>query len=248
MGYALTADEEGRLKELRLLGLLEWERCRRSRLYYLENFAFTADEHDEERPVKPLIDGDRVVDPATLQMVRTLDAEGHGHRDDYLRYVALVHEAEPLGALPKSRQMRASHLMVGCYGHVAQFRPFSRIAFQSRKEEDADALIERLVLQLDKQRELFPHIPWPRYTRKSAHLSFPNSSVIRAVAQGKHAFRSYTFSHVFSDETAFQGMAEDAYAAAMATVSGGGHYWMVSSALGGTFFQRVCEDKLAEAA
>lgn len=231
-----VARERARLA--RGLGLIERERCRRSPLYYLENYVWTVDEHNRKEPVQELIHGDHIIDHATLQLNREID----GRLDDYLRVLTLVWEQEPLMALPKSRQMRVSHWAMACHGWLGQFWRGQRIAVQSKNFEDADALLERLHGQLREQRLRAPHIPWPPYERKVGRIIFGHGSLLMAIAQGEGKVRSYTFSAILSDEMAFQEQAEEAYTAALPTIEGGGRYTAVSSAAPG-FFERLCHDK-----
>lgn len=235
----VTADQRARLLEME--GLVELENCRRSLLYYLENYAWTFDEHEKENPVRKLLHGENVIDRRTLQMTRELD----GREDDYLRYLALVWEREPLMAVPKSRQLRLSHLMVHCHGWLAMFYNGQRIAAQSKKEEDADALLERLHMGWMEMKKKAFWIPWPEYKRISGRILFPHASIMMAIAQGADVLRSYTFSAILSDEQGFQPLASDAFAAALPTIEGGkAKFTAVSSAAPG-FFQQLCFDKLA---
>jgi hypothetical protein len=233
---------DARAREMELTGLIELENCRRSLLYYLENYAFTYDEHNKDETVQKLIHGENATDRETLQLLRELD----GREDDYLRYIALVWESEPLVAVPKSRQLRLSHLMVHCHGWLAMFYPGQRIAMQSKKAEDADALLERLHRGWMEMRKRAFWVPWPEYKRIQGRILFPHGGIIMAIAQGADVLRSYTFSAIMSDEQGFQNLAEESYTAALPTISGGGKFTAISSANPG-FFERICFDKLAVA-
>lgn len=231
-----------RAREMALRGFVEWENCRRSLVYYLERYCYTVDEHEREEPVKRLLHGDHAIDPDTLLLSRELD----GREDDYLRYTAWAWEREPLIAVPKSRQMRLTHLMVACHGWLAQFFPGQRIAIQSKNFEDANALLDRLDASWRAQRERAPHITWPAYKKTEGRVVLPNGSLLMAIAQGADKMRSYTFSAIMSDETGFQDQAEDAYTAAIPTVEGGGKFTAISSANPG-FFQSLCFDRAGSA-
>lgn len=224
--------------ELRIAGELQYESCRRSLLYYLENFCWTLDEHERDGAEKPLFHGKRWIDPSTLLPLRELD----GSEDDYLRYTAAVWEQVPLLAIPKSRQLRLSHLMVACHRWLAQFHPGQRIAIQSKQAGDADALLERCKAALDLERKRYPWLPWPDIKRVTERIVFPNGSIMMAIAQGADKVRSYTFSAIMSDEMGFQEEAEAAYTAAIPTIEGGGKYTAISSANPG-FFQKIVFDK-----
>jgi hypothetical protein len=221
-------------------GIVEHESCRRNGLYYLENYAWTYDEHKKDEPKRKLFHGDNVVDPISLQHVRPLD----GREDDFLRYLAEVWLHEALMLVPKSRQLRISHLMMALHGWLAQFWDGQRIAIQSKKLEDADALLERRWKAMLLEREYYPHIPWPKARRKHGAIIFDHSSIMMACAQGADVLRSYTFSAILSDEIAFQDQAEDAYVASIPTIAGGGKFTGVSTANPG-FFEKMVFDRLA---
>jgi len=232
---------ERRALELELRFQLVLEDCRRSGLYYIERFAYTVDEHRRTDNERPLIHGPKWIDPETLMPARDLDPDTP---DDYLRYIAAVWLQEPLVLVPKSRQLRLSHLMVHLHGWLAMFYPGQLIGFQSKKFEDADALLRRLDLGLRAQRKFHPHIPWPPYKRIKGAIIFPETNrMIMAFAQGDDKVRSHTLSALFSDEMAFQEEAEAAYTAALPTIEGGGKFTGVSSAHHSFFWQLVM-DKL----
>lgn len=230
---------EARRREMLALGMIEYENCRRSGLYYLENYVWTYDEHEREEPAKPLLHGKPLIDRITLQPMRELD----GSEDDYLRYIALAWLQEKLLLIPKSRQLRLSHLMVNLHGWLCQFYPGQKVAIQSKVFEDADALLERRWQSMKLEREKYPHIPWPEAKRKVGFIHWPNGSLMMAIKQGGDKVRSYTFSAILSDEMAFQEEAEEAYVAAIPTIEGGdAKYTGVSTANPG-FFQTLVFDK-----
>jgi hypothetical protein len=231
-------EAEQRARQIERAGLLEWERCRRCLLYYCEHYVWTVDEHERDEPVRPLLHGIDAIDPQTLQLTRDLD----GSEDDYLRYVTLAWEREPLLAVPKSRQMRLTHAAVAWHGWLAQYYPGQRIAIQSKNFEDADALLGRLDKSWEAQREKAPWIQWPTYKKTEGRIVLPNGSILMAIAQGADKLRSYTFSAILSDEMGFQDKAEEAYAAAVPTIEGGGKYTAISSANPG-FFQSLVFDR-----
>ncbi|MFW6086765.1 MAG: hypothetical protein ACODAG_06135 [Myxococcota bacterium] len=179
--------------EHRVQAFRQVEICRRSALYFLENFYWTTDEHERESPEKPLFHGPKLIDNETLMPTRELD----GSEDDYLRFVALAWEREPLLAVPKSRQLRLSHLMMGLHGWLGMFHRGQKVAVQSKKFEDADALLGRLDNSLDILARKFPTIPWPEHTRKEGRILWPAAnSVMVAIAQGAEKTRSYTYSAI----------------------------------------------------
>lgn len=153
---------------------------------------------------------------------------------EYLRELCNLWYREPLLLVPKSRQILATWLFTACYLWDSQFYQNRLNFFQSKKEEDADRLIQRAKFIYDNQplwiKALFP----AEYTY--CHLRFKyGSSEIWGVPQGGDQLRQYTASGIFSDEMAFQTEAEDAYTAAKPTINGGGRFTGVSSANPGFF-------------
>lgn len=228
-----------RARAARIAVLLEMERIRRSPVYWLEHYAWTIDEHvrggDNERK---LYHGRPFIDPGTLQPMRELD----GGVDDYIMLIAAQWWNEELLAVPKSRQLRLTHIMVNLHGWLAMMHPGQRICVQSKKEEDADATLQRLRESLRISQERNPALPFPQMRYKYARGLFANGSIIMAVAQGAQTVRQYTFSAIFSDEMAFQLDAEDAFTAAIPTIEGGGKYCAVSSAHP-SFFEQLVFDR-----
>lgn len=224
----------------RKLALFEMERIRRSPVYWLENYSWTSDEHIRgDDTARRLYHGAPYIDPGTLLPMRELS----GELDDYLLYAAATWWNNDLVLIPKSRQLRLTHLMVNLHGWLAMMYPGQRIAIQSKKEEDADATLKRLEISFELMRKNNPLLPWPIPRFKYARCLWPNGSIIMAVQQGAAAVRQYTFSAIFSDEMAFQFDAEEAYTAAIPTIEGGGKYTAVSSAEPGAFFGELVFDK-----
>lgn len=137
--------------------------------------------------------------------------------------------------------MLMTWLFCACYLWDALLNEGRLVFFQSKKEEDADRLIQRANFIYEHQpkwvQALFP----ASYT--FCHLKFyEGNSEIWGVPQGGDQIRSHTASGIFSDEMAFQPEAEDAYTGALPTVKGGGRFTGVSSANPG-FFHYLIENK-----
>lgn len=172
--------------------------------------AVTKDEHDLQNPIKPF------------------------PNKEYLKAVCDLWYREPLLLVPKSRQLMMSWLFVACYLWDTQFGRGRLNFFQSKKEEDADRLIQRAWFiyehQPDWVKAMFP----AQYTY--CHLRFlKGDSELWGVPQGGDQIRSHTASGILSDEMAFQPESEDAYAGAKPTIDGGGRFTGVSSANPGFF-------------
>jgi len=134
--------------------------------------------------------------------------------------------------------MLMTWLFSGCYLWDTQFKQGRLNFFQSKKEEDADRVIQRAWHIYTHQpawiKQMFP----AEYTY--CHIKFKyGDSEIWGVPQGGDQIRSHTASGILSDEMAFQPDAEDAYGGALATIKGGGRFTGVSSANPGFFHYLV---------
>lgn len=147
---------------------------------------------------------------------------------------------EPLLLIPKSRQMMVSWLICALYLWDVMFHEGRHVFFQSKKEEDANSLVERAKFIYERQ---------PAFLKRNEAVStyclleFPQlNSRIRGIPEGGDQIRMHTASGIFMDEMAFQPEAEKAFQAAKPTINGGGRFTGVSSA-NPSFFQTLVEDK-----
>lgn len=230
---------------------IRFEQCRRHPTFWLERYAWSLDEHRRSDNERPLIHGEPWLDDQTMMPTRELgkcqcsppkDMCQECGEDDYLRLLATTWWQEELVAVPKSRQLRVTHLFGNLHGWLAMMYPGQRIAIQSKKEEDADEILKRIDNSLRIMREKHPQYPWPQHRYKHTRIIFPNGSILMAVAQGPATVRQYTFSAIFSDEQGFQQDAEAAFTAAVPTIEGGGKYTAVSTANPG-FFKNLVHDE-----
>ena len=157
---------------------------------------------------------------------------------EHTRLIADLWYRTPLLLLPKSRQMLMTWLISACYLWDTQFHQGRLNFFQSKKEDDADRIVQRAWFIYEHQpdwiKDMFP----AAYT--SCHLKYPQAkSEIWGVPQGGDQIRSHTASGILSDEMGFQPEAEDAYTGALPTIKGGGRFTGVSSANPGFFFYLV---------
>ncbi len=194
--------------------------------YYLENLVYTLDEHDKETPVKKF----------------------PGHMP-YIYDLAELFLTEPLLLVEKSRQMRVTWTMVACHLWDAQFHQGRRIFFQSKKEADANEIVNRAKF-------IYEHYPEP--VKRLIHTHYPantpmaylklefgkQKSIIQGTPQGANVLRQFTASRIFSDEMAFQDKAEEAFIAAKPTLVGGGSFIGVSSPNFKNFFYLLANDEV----
>jgi hypothetical protein len=178
---------------------------------------WTQDEHDLENPVKKFPD------------------------KQYLRVLCDLWYREQLLLIPKSRQLLMTWLFSACYLWDTQFHKGRLNFFQSKKEEDADRVVQRAYFVYEHQPEWIKQLFPAEYT--FCHLKFPKGkSEIWGVPQGEAQVRSHTASGIFSDEMAFQPESERAYTASRPTIFGGGRFTGVSTANPG-FFHFLVENR-----
>lgn len=163
----------------------------------------------------------------------------------YLQTFVKFWTSYPLIANPKARRMTMSWTTIGLYVWDTIFNQARHNAFVSRKEEDANELVKRalfIVENLDKTKLIGELIP--KYTYKYNNLEFPEiRSKIQGFPQGADQLRSFTFSGIFGDESAFWEYAEKFYSASFPTLDGGGRMTLVSSPAPG-FFKKLCFDAM----
>ena len=192
--------------------------------YYLTHMVFTQDEHDSTSPIKPL----------------PIDKE-------YLQDLAWLFLNEPLLLVEKSRQMLVTWIMVACHLWDGQFHEGRRIFFQSKKEKDANALVDRAKFIYNHYPEPYATVLYTLYPATQSYLRLQfgkQSSIIEGVPQGADQIRMYTASRIFSDEMAFQDKAEEAFIAAKPTIVGGGSFCGVSTPNFKNFFYLLKSDEV----
>lgn len=162
---------------------------------------------------------------------------------EYLAYICEIWLKESILAIPKTRRMLLSWLMIALHLWAALFHPNSAVFIQSKKQEDSDFLIA-------EKRMMFIYRRLPEWvkekvkaTYKSCNITLSNGSYIKAIGQGADQLRGYTASYIMLDECAFWEQAEDTWGALKPTIQGGGRVALISSA-GPGFFQRICEGDL----
>lgn len=200
----------------------EEKKCENDLLYFLKNYVKTIDEHDTVDPIKPL--------PMEKQ---------------YLQDMASLLLSEKLLLIEKSRQMLITWILCAYALWIAQFHEGRRVAIQSKKEADANAILDRCKF-IYKQEPDFLKIKH-KANEQMAYCKFEfgkQNSIITAIPQGSEQLRQYTFSLIVSDEMAFQEKNEEAYIAAMPTIKGGGQFIGASSPNFKEFFYRLSKDYL----
>lgn len=164
---------------------------------------------------------------------------------EYLKLYCKLWQRYPLMAVPKTRRMTMSWATIGLYVWDTIFHKGRFNAFVSKKEDDANELVNRakfIVDNLDKEK--IPRELIPAYNHKFNVLDFPEfMSKIQGFPQGADQLRQFTFSGIFGDESAFWDYAEKFYSASFPTIDGGGRMTLVSSPAPG-FFKKLCFDAM----
>lgn len=182
---------------------------------------FTLDQVDGEHPIKTLPDR------------------------EYAKAYCELWQKVPLMAVPKSRRMTMSWFTIGLYLWDTLFHSGRFNAFVSKKEDDANELIERAKFILEHiPEDKIPKGLLPEHRSKFCLLEFPGiKSKIQGFPQGADQLRQFTFSGIFGDECAFWEQAKAFYSASFPTIEGGGRMTLVSSPAPG-FFKQLCFDAL----
>ncbi len=197
---------------------------------FLKHFTYTLDEHDDSTIAKAF--------------------PMHG----YLRIYERIFREILIFYAEKSRQMKITWTEGSLILHEAMMKKAKLIADQSKKQEDADAILER---QRHVYRNILPYAAlfdasggFPYATEVGGRIGTAdklefekNKSKIIAIPQGAHILRSYTWSRIFGDEINHQPDCAEGYAAAMPAISGGGHWNGVGTPNGRTWAYYVREGK-----
>lgn len=164
----------------------------------------------------------------------------------HLYYVCKMWEREKRLIIPKSRQLTLTWEIVALYLHDAMFFPSRLNLIQSKKEEDADEVLERGFT-------IYEHLPsfmksWqPLAQGRKTHCQMKfirNRSRLIAIPEGPDHIRGLTATGLMSDETAFQDSVEKAIAAASPALGDHGRLTMLSSAAP-SHFENIVFDRSA---
>ncbi len=161
---------------------------------------------------------------------------------EYLAHVCRTFRKHPVTAIPKSRRMMLSWIMLALHLHLALFQPRSAIFVQSKKQTDSAYLIGDARMMFI-YRHLPDGVPWPRVRARKNELTFSNGSMVRAVGEGPEQLRQYTITAILCDEFAFWARARSSWTAIRPALQGGGTATLVSSAAPG-FFASMVEGRM----
>lgn len=201
--------------------LRRWNHYRDNPWDFMLECCFTLDQVDKGAPVKTL-----------------------PNREYGKMYAKLWHKY-PLLAIPKTRRMTMSWYTIALYVWDTLFHEGRFNAFVSKKEDDANELVERAKFMIEHiPEDKIPREMLPEMKSKFCLLEFPSiKSKIQGFPQGADQLRQFTFSGIFGDESAFWDNAQKFYAASFPTIDGGGRMTLVSSPAPG-FFKKLCFDAM----
>lgn len=191
-------------------------------------FVKTVDEHDPDNPIRPF--------PREKEYIQLL-------------IIFLLHF--PVLAIPKSRQMMVSWTVAAFNVWAAWRRDMSLLLYQTKKEDDAKAMVSKGDKDPTGGRMSFiiNHLPGnigdPQVRigpgNKINELVHKNGSRIVGVPQGGDQVRSYTPTVFTADEMAFQDEAESAWNAIQPAVAKGGRVIAISTVNAGSFFNEMTD-------
>lgn len=155
----------------------------------------------------------------------------------------------PLFAVPKTRRMMISWLMVWNHQWIAMFHPGAHVYVQSETEAKSHELIERAGFIYEHIPPGVIALPAPKPGKNGAptmwcYMGFPKlHSFMQGIAQGANQLRQYTATAVMMDEAAFWEKGRESFGATKPTSEGGGRITVVSSAQN-SWFRDLCFDTI----
>lgn len=201
---------------------VEINRAIKDPYFFLTRFCYTQDEHWQSKGLSS---------PYNLIP-----------KKQYIQDICDVFQTEDLIAIEKTRQMMASWIVCGLALWDTMFKEGRRTILMSKKEKDANALVDRCKL-------IYARLPqqlqdkYPRDPEKYLEMKWSKrGSILLGVPQGEDQVRSYTASLVVGDEASFQDKMEKVFEAAQPSLQGGGKFVMISTPNGREFFWRICYD------
>lgn len=191
--------------------------AQRNPWYYLRYLVYTMDEHDPTILAKPF--------PSKAMY----------------RIVTRAWQQYDVLFIEKSRQIMMTWIMAALDLWDAMTLYNRLIAFQSKKQIDADKVLKRAKFIYEQLIGLgIPWVPEAKRTGNkigtSDNMSFPlTNSEIESIPQGEDIVRSNTYSRILADEMNHQPEFAEGYAAANPTITGGGRYTAQGTANGRGF-------------
>lgn len=262
-----------RVLAMKTVGREEWARCAEDIFYWVDHrchlvpYVYTS---DKQPPSQCLICGDgephaknklrahlqiyHGVGKPTFKDLQKAFKEMSGTRlfpihllDAYIAPIYDVLSTEELIAIPKTRTMFATWMIVTYYTWLVLFHRDKQVLFQSENAQKTNELVQRAHSIWKNQPKWIKAISPARFgegVSKAGKFTVEDlQSEIWGLPQGADKIRQFHPTAVFSDEAAFNPEAAETYAAIRPAIQGGGQYVATSSANSG-WFQRICQDTL----
>lgn len=266
---ALTRGQ--RQAAMKALGELEWERCSKDILYWIDKTRHPAVAYVYTHDPKPLYTclqcntttpykfNQRKIHLAVSHNINTKNAveiaslfvELPTIREFTVKpYIPPIIEAwqnEQFFFVEKSRDMIATWTIITCYAWDTFFHSGRQNIFQSEDASKTMDLVKRAFLIYQHQPKFLKNVQKANFYAggaRSGILEVPNlHSEILGFPQGADQIRQYHPTGIFQDEAAYQSEAGAAFTAVKPAIEAGGRFTAVSSANPG-WFQRACQDSL----
>lgn len=199
---------------------IEWRRCKNDVAYFAEKYCWIKHSDPGRGPIKI---------PLRPEQREVLEMWSEGQHTISL----------------KARQIGWSTIVCIFALHMALFNEASTIVLLSKKQDDAEDMLEKCVFSYQR----LPDWMLKRVTRNNRavkKMTFTNDSKIEALPSRKDPARSKSASLIVLDEWAFYEDPENAWAAIKPAVDVGGHVIALSTANGaGNFFHRFWKKAVA---
>lgn len=248
----------------------EWARCKEDLLYWVDArrhlvpYVYTSDKHPMVR-CNLCTDGEpHVKKKRKPHLLIYHSIEAHTEQDlkryftdlpglrvfpmfPYIEPIYETLQTEELIAIPKTRDMFATWLVVTFYTWQVLFHSERQILFQSENAQKTNELVSRAKTIYEAQPKWLKGVHLGKFgegVSKAGKFSVPSlQSEIWGLPQGADKIRQFHPTAVFSDEAAFNPEAAETYAAVRPAIQNGGQYCAISSANCG-WFQNLCCDTL----
>ena len=203
---------------------IELKRAEKAPYFFLTRFCYTQDEHWKSKGLDS---------PFNLIPEK-----------EYIQDICDIFVTEDLIALEKTRQMMASWIFCALALWHTMFVEGRRTFISSKKEKDANALIDRIKVMYERLPQEFKD-KYPRDQDKYLEVKWSKrSSIIQGIPQGPDQLRSYTSTLIIGDEASFQDKMEKMLEASQPSLQGGGKFVLLSTPNGREFFWRTVYDEM----
>jgi phage FluMu gp28-like protein len=205
--------------------------------YFVTDTCFTEDPTHVQNPRNP--EGP-LIESNPIRLIPQEDYLTHYLIPKYLsdRRVLLV---------PKSRRMIVTWTACALDLHIALWTPSAQVYIASKDQTDSDKLVHRCKFLYDKLPVSLPKpLMHPRMGKggHATRLDFAETgSSITALNEDPNALRQEGATLLHIEEFGFWQWQEQSYTAMLPTTMGGGKVRIICSAIAGTFWEQLVNDK-----